>query len=60
MDIIVYNGTKNYVNYFYANLWIALEAFEIRKNLLLFPMQSHAANQKIGRVKRKKMDESQP
>ena len=51
MDIVVCNGTKKYVNNFYAELWIDLDLLKITKNLFEFPMQLHATNQKIGRVK---------
>ena len=40
MDLAVFDGTKNYVNHFYADLWINLEALKIRMNLFVFPMQS--------------------
>ena len=40
MDLVVCDVTKNYVNHFYADLWIDLEAKKIRSNLFGFPMQS--------------------
>ena len=51
LDIVFCNGTNNYVNHFYVDLWVDLDLLEIRMNLFVFPMQLHATNQKIGRVK---------
>ena len=51
LDIVVCNGTNNYVNYFYTDLKIDFDLSEIRMNLFVFPMQLHATNQKKGRFK---------
>lgn len=40
MEIVVFDGTKNYVNHFYADLWIDLEDLKIRSSLFGFLMQS--------------------
>ena len=36
--LVVCNGTNNYVNYFWVDIWKFLEIEEIRMNLFQFPM----------------------
>ena len=36
--LVVCNGTNNYVNHFWANIWKFLENEEIRMNAFQFPM----------------------
>ena len=36
--LVVCNGTNNYVNYFWADIWKVLEIEEIRINIFQFPM----------------------
>ena len=54
MDQVVYDGTKKYVYFLYANLWIDLEAYRIRSNLFYFLCNHHETNYKIGMVTWKK------
>ena len=42
--LVVCNGTNNYVNHFWADIWKFLEKEEIRMNTFQFPMWS-ACNQ---------------
>ncbi len=37
--LVVCNGTNNYVNHFWANIWNILEIEKIRKNIFQFPMR---------------------
>ena len=48
--LVVCNGTNNYVNHFWANIWKFLENVEIRMNSFQFPMCQHATNQKMEKV----------
>ena len=36
--LVVSNGTKNYLNHFWANIWNILEMEKIRMNVFQFPM----------------------
>ena len=36
--LVVCNGTNNYVNHFWADIWKLLEDEEIRMNVFQFPM----------------------
>ena len=38
--LVVCNGTNNYVNHFWANIWIILEDVKIKTNLFQIPMWS--------------------
>ena len=46
--LVVCNGTNNYVNYFWADIWKVLEKEEIRMNTFQSLCGQHATNQKNG------------